>query len=162
MVSTGQILRALMSADRLALIIALNPKAADVIPRGPLAVRIAASFRGGDEVALNPQPLPPKEIDLGWQAMQRVAGAAIARDGGFGGSFLSEIEEWCGTGWPRRWPKGWPVGGPQPDPRANAQVLLGALLAAAELSAYYDDREAVDALDKAVELLGEAAVQQLG
>lgn len=162
MASTAQILRALMSADRLALIIALNPKAADVIPRGPLAGQIVGSFRGGDEVALNPQPLPPKEIGLGWQAMQRVAASAITRDGGFGGSFLSEIEDWCGTGWPRRWPKGWPVGGPQPDPRATAQILLGALLAAAELAAHYDDREAVDALDKAVELLGEAAVQQLG
>jgi len=158
MASTAQVLRALMSGDRLALIVALNPKAADIIPHGPLAVRVAGRFRG-DEVALNPQPLPPKEITVGWQVMQHVAGGAIVRDGGFSGSFLSEIEDWCGTGWPRRWPKGDPVTGPSPEPWATSQVLIGAMLAAAELSAHYDDAEAVDALDKAVDMLGDAVVR---
>ena len=38
---TAQIMRALLSGDRLALINALNPKAADVIPRGPLRSEFA-------------------------------------------------------------------------------------------------------------------------
>lgn len=78
MASTAQILRALTSGDRLALVIALNPKAADV----------------------------------------------IARDGGFGGQFMDDLDV--------------------------SQVLLGGLLAAADISAHYDDADAVGALDKAM------------
>lgn len=161
MASTAQILRALMSGDRLALIIALNPKAADVIPRGPqLVARFAA--RRGEEVELNPQPLPPVEIGTGSALLHKITAAALASPDGFGGSFLRDIDDWCGTGWPRRWPKGWPVGGPRPGPVETSQMLLGGLLAAAEISAHFDDPEVVDAFDKAIEMLGEAAVSQLG
>lgn len=62
MASTSQILRALMSGDRLALVIALNPKAADVIPRGPLRPELAGVVTAADLAALNPQPLPPSGV----------------------------------------------------------------------------------------------------
>ena len=170
MASTSQIIRALMSGDRLALIIALNPKAADVIPRGPLrsaalAARIGKASRRGDEVSLNPQPLPPGDPTVGAALMHKITAAAIASPDGFGNAFLRDVDDWCGNGWPRRWPKGWPVNGPvpvpDPDPRETAQLLLGGLLAAADISAHYDDPEVVDVFDKAIEMLGEAAIGRL-
>lgn len=159
MASTAQILRALMSGDRLALIIALNPKAADVIPRGPLRSEVFAVSLGA-EVALNPQPLPPAGTVVGARLMHKMTAAALAGGRGFGGQFMDDLDDWCGTGWPRRWPKKWPVLGPQPDPWDVSQVLLGGLLAAAEISAHYDDPEVVGAFEKAIEMLGEAAVNQ--
>lgn len=161
MASTSQIIRALMSGDRLALIIALKPEAADVIPRGPLMVaHLAARLR--DEVALNPQPLPPQEIGIGKALMHKITAAALGGSDAFGDRFLRDVDDWCGTGWPRRWPKGWPVVGPSPDPREIAQLQLGGLLAAAEISAHYDDPEMLAVFDKAIEMLGDAAVSQLG
>lgn len=161
MASTAQIVRALMSGNRLALIIALNPKAADVIPRGPLRTAVVRSGLA-DEVALNPQPLPPAELSIGVSLMHKITAAAIAGGQDFGSSLLRDVDDWCGTGWPRRWPRGWPVGGPVPGPRETSQLYLGGLLAAAEIAAHYDDPEIVSAFDKAVEMLGEAAVSQLG
>ncbi|HEY3545413.1 MAG TPA: hypothetical protein VGK17_04900 [Propionicimonas sp.] len=159
MASTSQILRALMSGDRLALIIALNPKAADVIPRGPLRSEFAIVSPAA-EVALNPQPLPPAGVVVGARLMNKIAGAALAGGRGFGGQFADDLEDWCGTGWPRRWPKKGPVGGPQPDPWEVSQTYLGGMLVAAEISAHYDDPEVVAAFDKAIEMLGDAAVKQ--
>jgi hypothetical protein len=160
MASTSQIIRALMSGDRLALIIALKPQAADVIPRGPqLVTRLAA--RLGDEAALNPQPLPPKEIGMGVALMHKITAAALGGPDTFGDRFLRDVDDWCGNGWPRRWPKGWPVVGPPPDPRELAQLQLGGLLAAAEISAHFEDPEIVAVFDKAIEMLGEAAISVL-
>ncbi|HEY3337056.1 MAG TPA: hypothetical protein VGK18_01020 [Propionicimonas sp.] len=160
MASTSQILRALMSGDRLALIIALNPKAADVIPRGPLRSEFVAVSHGA-EAALNPQPLPPAGVVVGARLMNKITAAALASGRGFGGQFMDDLDDWCGTGWPRRWPKGGPVLGPQPDPWFTREALLGGMLAAAEISAHYDDPEVIGAFDKAIEMLGEAAVTQL-
>jgi hypothetical protein len=159
MASTSQILRALMSGDRLALIIALNPKAADVIPRGPLRSEFTITSHAA-EVALNPQPLPPAGLVVGARLMNRITAAALAGGRGFGGQFAEDLEDWCGTGWPRRWPKKGPVVGPQPDPWEVSQTYLGGMLAAAEISAHYDDPEVVAAFDKAIEMLGDAAVKQ--
>ncbi|MGH8437702.1 MAG: hypothetical protein ACRERW_01345 [Pseudomonas sp.] len=109
-----------------------NPSIFDaVIPHGPLS-----RF---EEVALNPQPLPP-----------RVLGAAIAdelissfrlaqRFGLDNGRLLAEIEELC----PRRWkdlkfPPGWPRP-PRPDPPPEwfieFQLGLASRLAAASFDA---------------------------
>lgn len=161
MASTAQIIRALMAGDRLALIIALNPRAADVIPRGPQH-RVHFGARLGDEVTLNPQPLPPAELSIGVALMHKITAGAIASPDDFGSAFLRDIDDWCGTGWPRRWPKGWPVAGPVPDPRGSSQVLLGGLLAAADISAHYEDPEIVEAFDRAIEMLGEAATSRMG
>ena len=159
MASTAQIMRALMSGDRLALIIALNPKAADVISRGPLRSEFAGVSLGA-EVALNPQPLPPAGVVVGARLMHKLTAAALAGGNGFGGQFAEDIDDWCGTGWPRRWPR--PVIGPEPDRRVVAQIQLGGLLAAAEISAHYDDPRVVGAFDKVIDSLGEAAVNQFG
>ena len=155
MASTSQILRALMSGDRLALIIALNPKAADVIPRGPLRSEFATISHGA-EVALNPQPLPPAGVVVGARLMNKITAAALAGGRGFGGQFADDLEDWCGTGWPKKGP----VLGPQPEPWEISQTFLGGMLAAAEISAHYDDPEIVAAFDKAIEMLGDAAVKQ--
>ena len=161
MASTSQILRALMSGDRLALIIALNPKAADVIPRGPLRQEfVAVSYAA--EVALHPQPLPPAGVVVGARLMNKITAAALASGRGFSGQFADDLDDWCGTGWPRRWPKKDPVFGPHPEPWAVAQTFLGGMLAAAEISAHDDDPDGIGAFDKAIEMLGDAAVTQLG
>lgn len=159
MASTGQILRALASGDKLAFLIALDPRIADVIPRGPLrTVRFAV--RQSEEVALNPQPLPPGDPTVGAALLHKITAAAIASPEGFGAAFLRDVDDWCGTGWPHRWPKGWPVGGPRPGAQEISQMLLGGLLAAADISAHYDDPEIVEVFDKAIEMLGEAALSQ--
>jgi hypothetical protein len=163
MASTAQIIRALMSGDRLSLVIALNPKAADVIPRGPLRSEFAAVTASVNHAALNPQPLPPEGgLVVGARLMNKLVEASLAGEKGFSGRFAEEIDDWCGTGWPRRWPKKGPVTEPEPEPWHVAQVLLGGLLAAAEISAHYDDREVVAVLDQAVDQLGDAAIGQLG
>jgi hypothetical protein len=161
MASTAQIIRALMSGDRLALVIALNPRAADVIPRGPLRSEFTVVSLGA-EVALNPQPLPPAGLVVGARLMHKLTAAALSGEKGFGGRFSEDIDDWCGTGWPRRWPKKWTVLGPDPSPWDIAQTQLGGLLAAAEISAHYDDPQVVDAFDKAIDKLGEAAVNRIG
>jgi hypothetical protein len=160
MASTSQIIRALMAGDRLALIIAPNPRAGDVIPRGPLrSARLTALL--GEEESLNPQPLPPGDPSVGVALMHKIAASALAGPDTFGDRFLRDIDDWCGNGWPRRWPRGWPVPGPRPDPRETAQVMLGGVLAAAEISGHYDDPEVVAVFDRAIDMLGEAAIGQL-
>jgi hypothetical protein len=52
------------------------------------------------------------------------------------------------------------VGGPRPGAQEISQMLLGGLLAAADISAHYDDPEIVEVFDKAIEMLGEAALSQ--
>jgi len=49
-----------------------------------------------------------------------------------------------------------------PGIRDIAQIQLGGLLAAAEISAHYDDAHVVAAFDKAIEMLGDAAITQVG
>lgn len=81
-----------------------------------------------DEVALNPQPLPPKvQLRLAVQRTARaIADATIAAQvtGRAPDEILQEVgDDWCPTPpdrkipWPRRWPEPWPPGEPYPiDP----------------------------------------------
>lgn len=171
--STAALMRALMSGDRLDLIITLIPEAADVIPRHD-AYRFASAL---DLVALNPQPLPPKARDrvaLNPQPLPpKVAGRQLAhsivRGVAFSGrpdSMFEILDDWCGTGWPRHWPWPWPWPvnpEPEPHPEWAVDTLLGGMLALAEISAHYPaGSEMRDALDKGVDMLGEAAVGRLG
>ena len=160
MASSFDVLRALMKGDRLGLVAAIKPEAYDVIPRGPLkgvAQRGIIVVGGVEQVSLNPQPLPPKEgIAVGAQLVHLVLGAALAGGGrDFGGMFLSEVDDWCGTGWPRRWP--WPPV-PEPDPRWRSDVFLGAALATAEIGAHYPSGAMQDVLGKATEQFLEQAL----
>ena len=108
----------------------INPAVFDAIfPHGPvgphgLAVR---RFSPGAEVALNPQPLPPKEALLvasaeGSRTTSRTPPSALRPPAATvpGGSSRRAIDEWCGTRprplpipWPGPWPFPWP-----PEPRA--------------------------------------------
>lgn len=133
----------------------IPPRAWDaVIPHGPV---LAGAARRGDAVALNPQPLPPVEAEVGADLMRGVLYGAIIVVGGRGASpgaaLLEEIDDWCGTGWPRRWPR------PKP-PRGwdDGQVLAAAAVTAAGLAAQYDhDPEMQEALGAAAERLMDAA-----
>lgn len=138
-----------------------NSKVWEVVGGGPLGNSRL------DWVALNPQPLPPREAG---RALLEAMARGIIIVGGRGddapGAFMMDIEDWCGTKWPRRWP--WPGPGPfpepDPDPRAlrgadlHVQAMLGGALAAAELAARYPQGEMRDLFDKAAEQLTEAAL----
>ncbi len=122
---------------RLALFARLNPKIYDVIPRGP-------QWRL-DAVALNPQPLPPKErateavVMATAQTAMDIANAAVTASA-LGLDHRSVIGEalvgWCGNEprvfpWPVKWPWWWPWPEPDPEPwyrvediRATAAVVF--------------------------------------
>lgn len=162
MASSYDVLRALVKGDRIGLVAAIKPAAYDVIPRGPLkaiAERGIIVVGGLEQVALNPQPLPPKEgVAVGAQLVHLVFGAALAGGGrDFAGSFMADLEDWCGTGWPRRWPWPWPPE-PEPDPRWRSEVFLGAALAAADIASHYPSGELQDVLAKAAEQLLEQSL----
>jgi len=141
----------------LAKFVSIPPEAWDaIIPHGP-AVRSVVNSRL-DAVALNPQPLPPHESVVGAQLLENVLISAIIIVGGKGAGegaavLRSEIDDWCGTGWPHKWPKpkqrkGWDEG----------MVFAGAALAAANLAGQYDHApDLQEALGAAAEQLAEAA-----
>jgi hypothetical protein len=99
----------------LTLIARVRPEAWDAIhPQGPVVLNDRLA-----RVALNPQPLPPREaLTVGAAMMAReVARLAVETDlqGGSASAWLAEfIDDWCGTPWPHKWP--WPLPGPGPDP----------------------------------------------
>ncbi len=96
----------------LSIIGSINPAAWDaIIPHGPgVASRL-------EQVALNPQPLPPHDGLLVGAANMAHAVARLAVEASLRGEstdFVREvIDDWCGTPWPRKWP--WPWPGPRPD-----------------------------------------------
>ena len=156
MAGSTQFLKALLAAG-----VRINPAAYDFIfPQGPerfLQRDFAhvARFRHGELAGLNPQPLPPNELQIGAGLFQEVLRSAIAGAGfdgpdGVGKVLMVDIDGWCGTNWPRKWPK--------PRPKLDLrEVLLGASLAAAELAAGYDGVLA-ETLDHAADRLADAAI----
>jgi hypothetical protein len=90
-----------MRYTSLLMLIARMPEALDALhPHGPLVLN-----EGSARVALNPQPLPPREaIVLGAATMARdVARLAVETDvqGGRASVWLADfIDDWCGTPWP--------------------------------------------------------------
>lgn len=117
-----------------------NPYIWEVVGGGPLG-------RFG-QVALNPQPLPPREIGA---ALVSVLAERAAVGGSFS-KFAEDIDNWCGTGWPHHipQPKG---GGPDPLPW---QVFLGAAVAAIELAHGLDGKDAEQVGAAAHKLLEQA------
>ena len=142
----------------LAKINAIPPQAWDaIIPRGRVHERLLD--RVGEMVSLNPQPLPPHESVIGARLVQSLTSAAIIivsgrQPCGAAAGLLEEIDDWCGTGWPRRWPrprppKGWDEG----------MVFAGGALAAAQLADQYDHvPEMQEALGAAASRLADRAV----
>lgn len=145
----------LSDSDRLEFIATLDDRVWELVGGGPQGLRTGRLSR----VALNPQPLPPAESGrLLLDVMARGIIVIGSRDEGARQAFLDDIDDWCGTGWPRRWPK--PRRGPFPDPRQelDPSVLLGGALEAAELAASYPAGELQDLFAKAAEQLTEAAL----
>ncbi len=125
-----------------------------IIPHGPVQGRLV--HRLGAEAALNPQPLPPVEAQIGAVQLENLLVSAIIIVGGRGGTsaFMEDIDDWCGTGWPRKWPR--PKSATDWD---ESVVFAGAALAAAGLADQYDHApEMQEALGKAAEQLAERAV----
>ena len=144
----------------------IPPAAYDAIfPHGPIDAVLLAGSRvryvdvahrvdPGALVGFNPQPLPPREAAVGAALVGSLLHGAIivvgGRDQDPGSTFLSEIEDWCGTGWPKKWPK--------PKPKGWDQNLMftGAALYAANLASQYDHNPPMQ------EALGSAAEQLMG
>lgn len=144
----------LSGSDRLELLALFDDRIWELVGGGPQG--LSARFA---HVALNPQPLPP--VDAGRLLLTVMARGIIVvggRDESAHRAFLEDIDDWCGTGWPRRWPK--PQPGPFPDPRQelDPSVLLGGALAAAELAARYPAGELQDLFGRAAEQLTEVAL----
>ncbi|MFC7490439.1 MULTISPECIES: hypothetical protein [unclassified Knoellia] len=143
------------SSDRLEYLAHFDDRIWELAGGGPRGLRDRIS-----PVALNPQPLPP--VDAGRLLLQVMARGIIViggRDGDAREAFMADIEDWCGTGWPRRWPQ------PSPPARdahlreqAIPETLLGGALAAAELSASYREGEMQDFFAKVADQLTDAAL----
>jgi hypothetical protein len=137
----------------------INPAVWDaIIPHGP-AVR----------VALNPQPLPPKEAFLAASAATAhdIATAAIYTEAAgldTAPRLVAEaVDDWCGNSprpipWPHHWPLPWP---PEPEPHPDwdiaASQVVGALSLASAASRL-GDGPARDALAKGAEQLLDVAL----
>ncbi|TJZ57414.1 hypothetical protein FCH28_08335 [Streptomyces piniterrae] len=120
----------------------LHPELWDLFhPHGPVLTTGAAQIRsldGGSEVALNPQPLPPREL-LRFAIRRTTHGVAEATIGAHqSGRDIREIvqeigDDWCPTPphrtipWPKRWPAPWPPGEPSPvDPELATPAVQAA------------------------------------
>lgn len=135
------------------------PQAWDaIVPHGPIdRFRVRFGARLGDEVALNPQPLPPgpAEVYVGAHLLNAIVTNGIIVIGGQPESVLSEIDDWCGTGWPRRWPHP-----PKDVSWDDHLVFAGAAAAAANLATQYEHfPEMQEVLARAAEALADRAVQ---
>jgi hypothetical protein len=131
------------SRSVLRLLATLDPRLWELVhPNVPvLQPGLRASRRFGDEVFLNPQPLPPRERSLveTVATARAVAEATIAAQfaGRDAGEILSEVaDDWCGTQplvipWPKHWPHPWPPGEPYPITEEIDQVARGVQAAAA-------------------------------
>ncbi len=144
----------------------IPPQAWDaIIPHGArVSVRNPAEL-----VALNPQPLPPKEAMLRASAevAHDIASAAVFAEaaGGEPGRLVSQvIDDWCGTRprpfpWPHPFPFPWP---PEPEPHPDwdigASRVVGALTLA-QVASRMEDGPARDALAKGAEQLLDAGLE---
>ena len=132
----------------------INPAVWDaVFPHGPVGP--------AGRVALNPQPLPPKEAMLRASAdvAHDIASAAVFAEaaGGEPGRLVSQvIDDWCGTK-PRPFP--WP---PEPEPHPDwdigASRVVGALTLA-QVASRMEEGPARDALAKGAEQLLDAGLE---
>ena len=154
------------STSVLRLLARLDPRLWELVhPNVPaLHDAVYAAFRRGDEVSLNPQPLPPRELlRLETVAAARaVATAVIAAQ--FAGrdprELLREVgDDWCGTGvgvipWPRHWPHPWPPGDPYP---ITGEIDRMAQAVQAQASAVFGSYAASIADERLAESFGELA-----
>ncbi len=159
------------STPLLEILTRLSPEAWDaVVPkhraRGVTARDAVAGVTDTvDAVSLNPQPLPPKEqfVVASANLAHDIGRIAVEKDltGGGGAALVSEIvDDWCGTGWPRRWPFPFPF--PGPDPRDGLDLAAGQLAGAvvlAGLGRRMPDADLGAAFTEGADRLAEAAMQ---
>ncbi|KRE42721.1 hypothetical protein [Knoellia sp. Soil729] len=158
--------RVTLGRDRLEFLASFDDRVWEVVGGGPQGLRV---HQRGDDASLNPQPLPPHEA--GRQLMSLMARGIIivsGRDQSAQNAFFEDVEDWCGTSWPRRWP--WLGPGPVPEPDAEhgterglrddfrRSALVGGALAAAEIAARYPSGELRDVFEKAAQRLTEAGL----
>ena len=147
--------RVSLGRDRLEFLAFRDDRVWEVVGGGPQGLRL---HQRGDDASLNPQPLPPHEA--GRMLMSLMARGIIivsGRDPSAQDAFLEDVEDWCGTPWPRRWP--WLGPGPVPEPETESErdpredfrrsALVGGALAAAEIAARYPSGELKDVFDSA-------------
>ncbi|GAB3579508.1 hypothetical protein [Calidifontibacter terrae] len=146
--------------SRLEFIASIDDRVWELVAGGPQGQR---EYRRGDYASLNPQPLPPHEIGrLLMDLMARGIIIVSGRDGAAMNAFQEDLEDWCGTPWPRHWP--WPGPGPFPPPEFDPSgdfhrsALIGGALAAAELAARYPAGDMHDVFEKGAQRLTEAAL----
>ena len=156
----------MISAGLLGLIASRFPAIYDVIGGG---------LRPGDEVALNPQPLPPRErfvMALGEALVARAeqlaeVAAAFGERGEergiivVGGYVNRLVDDWCGTGYRPRWP----FPGPPPwwfkaEVSPRDIITLGASLHQASLEAF--DPAVGRALGDAAGKLAKVGLDRMG
>ena len=115
----------------------ISPEAWDAIhPHGPvLGISESVLSSRIERLALNPQPLPPRDAflvgaaDLAHEIVRQAL--SIEARGESSLSFVSDtIDDWCGTPWPRKWPLPFPRSGPTPDPWDTVDVQAARLVAA--------------------------------
>jgi hypothetical protein len=149
----------------LALISRAKPEVFDVFP--PYDREVLDRL---DAVALNPQPLPPRDpLVIGAILMsRRLVQLAVEADvrGDEPAEWLGRIiEEWCGTPWPSKWP--WPgpgpgpEDGPFPDPWAVSQARTMGAVVLASTAARLGAGDLRDVLATSAERLAEAAAHEM-
>ena len=156
-------------ASKLMLILArMNPAMYDAliphshvtaVPHVTAMARMSTAGAPGEEVMLNPQPLPPRDAFLvaSAEAAHDIARAAIAAEAAGGSAravIASAMDEWCGTPrpwpWPWPWPGPWSTNGGDPEPHPDwdydASRLVGSLTLAsvAARMKYGDARIAIE------------------
>ncbi|MEP6851633.1 MAG: hypothetical protein ABJA87_03100 [bacterium] len=150
------------ASSLLALLGRIHPEAWDFInPYGPI-LRSSRGASRGEEVALNPQPIPPGvalHVGAAEMAHQLARMAVEANVRGESTDFLEGfIDDWCATPWPRKWP--WPAPGPRkPDPSSEIQAarLIGSIVFAS-IGSRLPDEDLGAIFSKGAERLAEAAI----
>ena len=156
--------RVSLGRDRLEFLAFRDDRVWEVVGGGPQGLRV---HHRGDDASLNPQPHPPHQagrLGIILQARGNILGRG--RDPSAQHAFLEDVEDWCGTPWPRRWP--WLGPGPVPEPETESErdpredfrrsALVGGALAAAEIAARYPSGEVKDVFEKAAQRLTEAGL----
>lgn len=140
----------------------IPPEAYDAIfPQGPLELvlagpqlRVSGLTRAAAPTAEQAAAFPAPEAAVGAALVGGLLHGAIIIEGGRdtepGRAFLAEIEDWCGTGWPKKWPR------PKPKGWNRELMFTGAALYAAHLAAHYDHNPEMQAV------LGAASEQLMG
>ena len=148
----------------LALVARANKAVYDVFPP-----QFHGAFDRVEGVALNPQPLPPRDPLIAGALLMshRLVELAVEADvrGEEPAPWLAQvIDDWCGTSWPRKWP--WlgpgprPEEGPVPDPWAVNEARMAGAVVFASMASRLGDGDLREVLARSAERLADAAAQE--